>query len=62
MCNVFVFEGEHLVCERLYFDLMTVLRQVGIARDPTSTSGRLATFVNHLLVVGGALLRGLFRR
>jgi len=61
MCNVFVFEEDRLVCERLYFDLSSVLRQIGIARDPTTLSGRVATFVNHPLVVGGALLRALIR-
>jgi steroid delta-isomerase-like uncharacterized protein len=61
MCNVFVFEDALLVCERLHFDLMTILRQVGIARDPTTLSGRVATFANHPIVVGRALMRGLFR-
>jgi steroid delta-isomerase-like uncharacterized protein len=62
MCNVFVFEDDRLVCERLHFDLMTILRQVGIARDPTTLSGRVATFANHPLVVGRAFVRGLLRR
>jgi steroid delta-isomerase-like uncharacterized protein len=56
-CNVFDFEGEQLVCERLYFDMMTVLRQVGIARDPLSFAGRAATFLNHPLTIGRALIR-----
>jgi steroid delta-isomerase-like uncharacterized protein len=59
MCNVFVFEGDGLVCERLYFDVGTALRQLGIARDPTTLSGRLATFVNHPVTVGRAFLRQL---
>ena len=62
MRNIFVFEEDRLVCERLHFDLMTILRQVGIARDPTTLSGRVATFVNHPLVVGRAFVRGLRRR
>jgi steroid delta-isomerase-like uncharacterized protein len=62
MCNVFVFEGDRLVCERLYFDLMTVLRQVGIARDPTTLGGRIATVLNHPLVTAGAALRSLRAR
>jgi steroid delta-isomerase-like uncharacterized protein len=56
-CNVFDFDGDQLVCERLYFDMMTVLRQVGIARDPLSFAGRAATFLNHPLTIGRALLR-----
>lgn len=62
MCNLFVFEGEHLVCERLHFDLLTILRQVGIARDPTTLSGRVTTFANHPLTVGRAFVRALLRR
>jgi steroid delta-isomerase-like uncharacterized protein len=59
--GVFEFEEDHLVCERLYFDVLTVMRQVGIARDPTSLEGKLAIFLNHPLAVGRALLRGLRR-
>jgi steroid delta-isomerase-like uncharacterized protein len=61
MSNVFVFEGEGLVCERLYFDLLTPLRQMGIARDPSSLGGRIATFANHPLTVARAFL-GQLRR
>ena len=61
MCNVFVFEGDALVCERLYFDLSSILRQIGIARDPTTPGGRIATFVNHPITVISAFARGLFR-
>jgi len=56
MCNVFVFEGERLVAERLYFDMIGILRQLGIASDPTSLRGRLEIFVNHPLVVASAFL------
>ncbi len=56
MCNVFEFEGDRLVCERLHFDLLTILRQLGIARDPTSLWGRIATFANHPITVARALL------
>jgi predicted ester cyclase len=27
---IFVFEGDHLVCEKVYFDHATVLRQLGV--------------------------------
>lgn len=54
-CAVFVFEGERLVCERVYFDSGTILRQLGIARDPLSVSGRVATVLNHPVTVGRAL-------
>ena len=33
-CAIFVFEEDRLVCERVYFDAGTILRQLGIAHDP----------------------------
>jgi steroid delta-isomerase-like uncharacterized protein len=54
---VFVFEEDRLVCERVYFDQGTILRQLGIARDPNTLTGRLSTVANHPLTVGRALLR-----
>ena len=59
---MFLFEEDRLVCERVYFDSNTVLRQLGIARDPLSVGGRLATVLNHPLTVGRALTRQLLRR
>ena len=62
MCNIFVFDGDKLVCERLHFDLHTVLMQVGIARDPTTMLGQLTTFANHPVHVSAAFLRSLRSR
>ena len=58
---IFVFEpgGEGIVCERVYFDSATILRQLGIAHDPLTLKGRIATLVNHPFTIGGALLRQL---
>jgi steroid delta-isomerase-like uncharacterized protein len=61
-CAMFVFEEDRLVCERVYFDAGTVLRQLGIAHDPLTLRGRLATVVNHPLTVGRAVARQLLRR
>jgi steroid delta-isomerase-like uncharacterized protein len=36
MMLVFLFEGDRMVCERTYFDLLTALRQLGVAPDPTA--------------------------
>ena len=58
-CALFVFEVDRLVCERVYFDANTVLRQLGIARDPLSVSGRVATVLNHPVTVGRAVARQL---
>ena len=60
MMIVFLFEDDRMVCERTYFDLATLMRQLGVARDPNSLGGRLATMINHPLVVGRAFLRQAF--
>ena len=59
MLAVFVFEDDRLVCERVYFDQNTILRQLGVAHDPLTTAGRIATVLNHPVTIGGALLRRL---
>jgi steroid delta-isomerase-like uncharacterized protein len=59
MLIVFPFEGDAMMGERIYFDLSTPLRQLGVARDPNTLAGRVSTLVNHPLTVGRALLRGL---
>ena len=61
-CAVFVFEEDRLVCERVYFDSNTILRQLGVAHDPVSVTGRVATVVNHPVTIGRALLGQLSRR
>ena len=59
---MFVFEDDRLVCERVYFDAGTVLRQLGIAHDPLSLTGRVATVVNHPVTISRAFARQLTRR
>jgi len=54
---IFEFEGNKLMCERVYFDQMTVLRQLGIARDPLSITGRLQTMVTHPWTIGRGVVR-----
>ena len=61
-CAMFVFEEDRLVCERVYFDSATVLRQLGIAHDPLTVRGRVATVLNHPLTVGRAVTRQVLRR
>jgi steroid delta-isomerase-like uncharacterized protein len=58
MTAFFVFEGDRIVCERVYFDQMTLLRQLGVAHDPTSLAGRVTTAFSHPLTIGRALARG----
>ena len=57
MTALFLFEGDRLVCERVYFDSATIQRQLGIAHDPLSLRGRVATLVNHPLTIGRAAVR-----
>ena len=54
---IFVFEQDRLVCERVYFDAGTILRQLGIAHDPLTLRGRVTTVLNHPVTVGRAVLR-----
>jgi steroid delta-isomerase-like uncharacterized protein len=62
VCGIYVFEEDRLVCERVYYDLFTVLRGLGVARDPDSLSGQLTTLVNHPLHLGRTFGRELLRR
>ena len=55
--GIFVFEDDRLVCERVYLDSNTILRALGIARDPLSLGGRLGTVVAHPLTIGRGIIR-----
>lgn len=57
MLAIFVFDRDRLMCERVYFDSATILRQLGVAHDPASLTGRLATVLNHPVTIARALLR-----
>src|SRR5918999_3246225 len=35
MTAYFLFEDDRLVCERVYFDPLTIMRPLGLAHDPT---------------------------
>jgi steroid delta-isomerase-like uncharacterized protein len=56
-CAHFIFEGEALVCERVYFDQLTILRQLGLAHEMTSLAGRATTALSHPLTIGRAVAR-----
>jgi steroid delta-isomerase-like uncharacterized protein len=59
---LFLFEEDRLVCERVYFDANTILRQLGIAHDPLTLTGRVATLVNHPVTIGRAVFRSVTGR
>jgi steroid delta-isomerase-like uncharacterized protein len=56
MTALFVFEDDRLVGERVYFDQATILRQLGLARDPSSLLGRVSLVASHPLTIARALL------
>jgi steroid delta-isomerase-like uncharacterized protein len=62
ICALFMFDEDRLVCERVYFDAGTLLRQLGIGRDPLSLGGRVATVLNHPLTIGRSLVRQVTNR
>lgn len=57
MTSFFIFDGERIVCERVYFDQATILRQLGVAHDPSSLAGRVTTLISHPLTIGRALVK-----
>jgi steroid delta-isomerase-like uncharacterized protein len=62
MVALFLFEEDRLVGERVYFDSATILRQLGVAHDPLTLWGRLATVANHPITIGRAAMRSVIRR
>lgn len=61
LCAVFTFDDQdRLAGERIYYDRATIMRQIGVHRDPESVSGRLAILLNHPVTLGRALIRSLF--
>ena len=48
MIALFIFDGERLVCERVYFDSMTMLRQLLAGVPPA----QLPALVGPLLAAG----------
>jgi steroid delta-isomerase-like uncharacterized protein len=59
---IFAFEGDALVCERVYYDTVTVLQQLGIAREPASLTGRLETAASHPLTISRGIVRRVIGR
>jgi steroid delta-isomerase-like uncharacterized protein len=61
ICGVFTFDEEdRLAGEKVYYDRITVLRQLGVLSEPTSVRGRIGALVLHPLNVVSAMLG--FRR
>jgi hypothetical protein len=56
MCLIFEFDGESMTSEKVYFDLNTPLRQLGIADDYNSLRGKLGAVLGHPIVILKALV------
>jgi steroid delta-isomerase-like uncharacterized protein len=58
LCGVYSFGPDGKIAgERIYYDRATVLRQLGVFREPTSTAGKILTPLTHPLTIARALLR-----
>lgn len=60
LCGVYTFDDEdRLSGERIYYDRATVLRQLGVFREPQTVLGRIGILVAHPVTMASALFRGL---
>jgi len=59
---IFIFEGDALVGERVYYDIATLLAQLGVCRSPTSLTGRLETAAAHPVTISRGLVRRVIGR
>ena len=57
MTAYFLFDGDRLTCERVYFDQLTLMRQLGLAHEVTSVAGRLTTLMSHPVTIGRAVAK-----
>jgi steroid delta-isomerase-like uncharacterized protein len=62
MTAFFFFEDDRIVCERVYFDQASILRQLGLAHDPSSLAGRASLLASHPLTIGRTMLGALRAR
>ncbi|HEV2943503.1 MAG TPA: hypothetical protein VGX26_00085, partial [Solirubrobacteraceae bacterium] len=56
------FEDDRICCERVYFDQTSILRQLGVAHDPSSLAGRISSLLSHPLTIGRALAMSMLGR
>ena len=60
LCAVYTFDdGDRLAGERIYYDRATVLRQLGVFREPQTLLGRIGLLATHPLTIAGAFFRSL---
>ncbi len=57
LCAVYAFGADgKLAGERIYYDRATVLRQLGVFREPTTLAGKILTPFAHPITIARALL------
>lgn len=63
LCGVYTFDdGDRLAGERIYYDRATVLRQLGVFREPQTVFGRIGLLAAHPLTIAYAIFRKLSTR
>ena len=63
LCGIFTFDDRNrLAGEKIFYDRATVLRQLGVFREPQTLFGRLTTALNHPVTIGRALLRQMLKQ
>jgi steroid delta-isomerase-like uncharacterized protein len=63
LCGVYTFDADdRLAGEKIYYDRGTVLRQLGVFREPQTVLGQVCTFATHPVTIARAVARKLLRR
>jgi steroid delta-isomerase-like uncharacterized protein len=57
MCLIFEFQDDQMVNEKIYFDLGTPLRQLGVAFNPNGVAFKTVTVLTHPVTIVRAALR-----
>ena len=59
LCGVYTFDSDgKLAGEKIYYDRATILRQLGVFRETSTSTGRFLLFMNHPIAIVAAWLRG----
>jgi steroid delta-isomerase-like uncharacterized protein len=63
LCGIYTFDAEdRLAGEKIYYDRGTLLRQLGVFREPQTAWGQLSILATHPGTIVRAFLRKLLRR
>lgn len=62
MCLIFEFDGTSMINEKLYFDLSSPLRQLGVVDNLNGVRGKLTLVLTHPIVIVKAAIFSLTRK